>query len=293
MKKILLATDGSEFADVAARFLAHLPRHERSELIVVTVLEDPSIARSYESAVYLKASVEQERQAADEAFARIKQMFDGADLSLRSIIEVGHRGETIVELAKTEQVDLVVVGARGHSLVSRMLLGSTSDFVATHAPCSVLVVRPSDVYQSDRPLRVAIGYDGSDAARAAVKEFSEVSWGRNTEVHVVSVVSYLAGFLNEAVQDTESIRLAALASVQHAAAELQPVAPNASARVLISDHVGEGLVRFAEERQCDLVVIGETPRTAIGRFLMGSFSRFVLRHSPSSVWISRHKDLSS
>lgn len=287
MQTILLATDSSPCADEAAKFLARLPRNQPAELIVVTVLEDPAIARGYETAVYHKVSPEQEREAANEAFRRVQQMFDGADVTLRSVIQVGHRGETIVQIAKENDVELLVLGARGHSRVSRLLLGSTSDFVATHAHCSVLVVRPGVVQQDKQPLRVAIGYDGSEPAEAALKEFAAISWGPQAEVHVISVVSYLSGFYSEAVADTETIRLAALAAVKEAAAGLHAAAPNASGQVVISDHVGEGLVRFAEERHCDLVVVGETQRSTLGRFLLGSFSRFVLRHSHCSVWITR------
>jgi nucleotide-binding universal stress UspA family protein len=287
MKKVILATDGSVYANEAAWFLAHLPRHEKMELTVLTVLDDPAIARNYPSAVWLEEALTREKEMAQEAFKRIQEMFEGANATLKSVIRHGHRGETIVQVAHEENADLVVVGARGHSAVSRLLLGSTSDFVATHVPCSVLVVRPTSVRHTDHPLRIAIGYQRSEPAHAAIEQFREIKWGREAEVNLVFVVPLLAGFLNDVVVDIEASKEAAQLLVDNASGEIRDVAPNVKGEVVASDHIGEGLVTFVEQNHCDLVVIGETPRTALGRFLLGSTTLFVLRHSPSSIWITR------
>jgi nucleotide-binding universal stress UspA family protein len=55
---------------------------------------------------------------------------------------MGRPEYAIVETAERDGVDLVVVGSRGLSGVARVLLGSVSEYVAMHAPCSVLVARP-------------------------------------------------------------------------------------------------------------------------------------------------------
>jgi nucleotide-binding universal stress UspA family protein len=181
-----------------------------------------------------------------------------------------------------------VLGARGHSRVDRLLLGSTSDFVATHAHCSVLAVRPREG-KPDHPLRIAIGYEETGPSQAAVEEFAEFRWGQRTELDVVSVVSFVDGFLNEIVVDADAARKAANEAVQAALASLRDVAPQAEAHIVESDHIGEGLVLFAENHHCDLLVVGETPRNFLGRMLLGSVSRFVLRHAPCSVWITRNR----
>jgi universal stress protein E len=58
---------------------------------------------------------------------------------------LGRPEYAIPEAAVRERSDLVVVGSRGLSSVARVLLGSVSEYVATHAHCSVLVVRPGAV----------------------------------------------------------------------------------------------------------------------------------------------------
>ena len=57
------------------------------------------------------------------------------------LVALGHAGEQIVEASLANRADLVVVGARRQGAVRRLLLGSTSEHVLNHAPCSVLIVR--------------------------------------------------------------------------------------------------------------------------------------------------------
>ena len=288
MKKVLLATDGSKCAEEAAWFLSHLPHAEKVELYVVTVLQIPSGNHRYLSPHAVSECVDRERATAAEAYERIVKMFEGANVSLQHLSREGHRGQSIVDAADEIGADLTVVGARGHSVVRRLLLGSTSDYVATHSACSVLVVRPTGLREKPRPIRVAIGFEDSEAAHAALHEFTETRWGRQSDVHVVSVVSYVSAFLNEMIVEADEIKAAANKSVNAAADELRRAAPNVQAHLVESDHIGEGLTEFVEEHKCDLLVIGETPHSALGRVVLGSVSRFVLRHAPCSVWIARN-----
>jgi nucleotide-binding universal stress UspA family protein len=289
MKKVLLATDGSAFAEEAAWFLSHLPHAEKLDLFVLTVLQAPYGNHRHLSPTALAEYVDRERASASEAYQRIERMFDGANVRVQHMVREGHRGQCIVEASSELEADLTVVGARGRSTVRRLLLGSTSDYVATQASSSVLVVRPTGLREAGRPIRIVLGYDDSAPAAAAIEEFAETQWGRQSDVHLVSVVSYVSAFLNELVVEVDEIKNAAKKAVQQAAARLRPSAPNVHAHLVESDHVGEGLVEFAEEHHCDLIVVGETPHTALGRVVLGSVSRFVLRHAPCSVWITRNK----
>jgi nucleotide-binding universal stress UspA family protein len=289
MKKVLLASDGSSYAEEAAWFLSHLPHAEQLELYVLTVIQVPYGNPGYQKAGAMLECYEREKASAAEAFGRIEQMFAGADVALKHIVREGHRGQAIVDEAREQQVDLIILGARGRSTVRRLLLGSTSDFVATHAGCSVLVVRPTGIRESKRPIQIAFGYEDTMPAQAALEEFSEISWGSQADVQVLSVVSYVSAFLNEIVVESEDIKNAATESVQQAAEQLCTVAPNSKPHLIERDHIGEALVEFVEDHKSDLVVVGETPHTFLGRVLLGSVSRFVLRHAPCSVWLMRNR----
>lgn len=75
-------------------------------------------------------------------------------MKIRSQIVEGHPGSTIVEQAGSLGAELVVLGAIGMNTLNRIMLGSVSDFVATHAPCSVLVVRPGQTEAAHHELKL-------------------------------------------------------------------------------------------------------------------------------------------
>ena len=59
---------------------------------------------------------------------------------------MGSPGRTICDIARTWQADLIVIGRRGHSGFNELLLGSVSNYVLHHAPCSVLTVQGEEIY---------------------------------------------------------------------------------------------------------------------------------------------------
>ena len=136
--KILLATDGSREAELAARTAADIAKSTSSELHVVNVAG----GRAYQ--VELQEVNEQLRQRAgqllDEHVEMIKEAGGTvAETHIRVVAE--HRDRGIVELAEELGAGLIAMGSRGQGGVGRALLGSVSDSVVRHAHCPVLVVR--------------------------------------------------------------------------------------------------------------------------------------------------------
>jgi nucleotide-binding universal stress UspA family protein len=60
---------------------------------------------------------------------------------MRSVVVRGHAADAIVRYAESEGVNLIVLGQHGHSRISRFFLGSTTDRVSEHSPCSVMIVK--------------------------------------------------------------------------------------------------------------------------------------------------------
>jgi nucleotide-binding universal stress UspA family protein len=73
--------------------------------------------------------------------AEAERSIAGAGLSVSSDLREGNPKEEIIEYARSWKADLVVVGSHGRRGPKRLLLGSVSEAVATHAPCSVEVIR--------------------------------------------------------------------------------------------------------------------------------------------------------
>ncbi|OYP36104.1 universal stress protein [Rhodopirellula sp. MGV] len=290
MKNVILAIDGSGPSLEAAQFFAHLPHKDRLSLTVATIVQRPYIHSSYAVGELLEKAFERDKEFALEKFQEVESIFDGANVELNHVSPEGAIGESLVEIAKRDNADLMVVGAKGHSGIARLLLGSISDHVATHAPCSTLVVRPTELLGHSRPIRVCLAFELCQSGLAALDEIAQTPWKTGTEFHLLTVQTFLSDFIGERIAD-EGLELTKHAEqgLNEAKERLSDVAPNAQTHLLRTDHVGEGIVSFVEDNKIDLLVIGETPRSAVDRFLLGSTSRFVLRHAPCSVWIARNK----
>jgi nucleotide-binding universal stress UspA family protein len=285
--KVLIATDGSENANQAASLFARLPHTGPLEVHVLTVIYMPPDDSGGLAYSWLPEFIEAEEERARAGFAQIAAMFRSDEVVTNHLICHGHVGHMITEEAKRLGVGLIVIGAQGHSAIARVLLGSTSDFVATQSTCSVLAVRPDRVADSQRPLRIAIAYDGSAPAEAALDEFMQTSWGRKCTVHVVHVLPHASIFSQAGAEEIDAQRKAGLALVQTAAVKLRAVVDDVTTHVFDGTSIGEVITDFAERNQIDIVQLGDTGRSALKQLFLGSVTQYVLRHAVCSVWITR------
>ena len=146
--KILFATDGAKQSDAAIEMLRNFALSDGDEIKVVTVVDMavPMAIDLYGG--YLPDTGELEKTARENAskllartHEQIKSHFEGTRLSVSTEVLFGSPDSRIVETAEAIHPDLIVLGSHGYSRWERLLLGSVSDSVVHHAPCSVLIVR--------------------------------------------------------------------------------------------------------------------------------------------------------
>ena len=138
--KILLATDGSREAELAARTAADLAQKTDSELHVVHVLASPLATHdpsSFEPEVLARLQ-QRERKTLEDVVGKIEA--SGAEVE-GSHLKAGRPDAEIVALAEEIGAGVIVIGARGVGGIRRALTGSVSESVVRHAHCPVLVVR--------------------------------------------------------------------------------------------------------------------------------------------------------
>jgi nucleotide-binding universal stress UspA family protein len=285
--KALIATDGSQNAYDAAKLFANLPHNGPLEVHILTVIYMPPDDSGGMAYAWLPEFIQSEEARARENFVKISALFQGEEVVTSHLICHGHVGHTITEEARKINADLIVIGAQGHSAISRVLLGSTSDFVATQASCSVLAVRVDKLPETVRPLRVAIAYDGSEPSRVAVDEFAKSSWGPKCEVHLVHVLPHASLFSRAVSVDLEAANQRGKELLAGAVKQLQPVVSKVTSHVLEGDSIGQVISDFIGRNEIDFVMMGETGRSALSKLFLGSVTRFVLHHADCSVWVSR------
>ena len=137
-QKILVAIDGSPASEKALAAAVDLAARCGAELTALSVAELPTVAG-------VVGEIEGARERAEAHFRQLGQAAveyaRSKGVALRAVTVPGHPADAIVRYAGSEGMGLVVVGHHGHSRIARFFLGSTTDRVSEHAPCTVMIVK--------------------------------------------------------------------------------------------------------------------------------------------------------
>lgn len=141
--RILVAVDGSAFAERALKYAVDLAKKYSAKLIILHVVlrrfyaVTPSEAGVLATTVFVKEMEAEGREIINTADKYVKG--EGVDYECKLL--QGVPAEEIVRTAHSEKVDLIVMGSRGLTEVRAFLLGSVSDKVSHHAKCPTLIVK--------------------------------------------------------------------------------------------------------------------------------------------------------
>lgn len=144
--KILIGVDGSEYSDAALDEVARRAWPKGSEILIVNAFELPLAVTPEVWALppnYYEKLDQISRQQADaivkDAVEKLSAL--GDMVSVKSKTVMGSARSVILDEAESWKPDLIVVGSHGYPTWERLLLGSVSQAVVSHAKCSVEVVR--------------------------------------------------------------------------------------------------------------------------------------------------------
>lgn len=285
--KILCPTDFSADSEQALRVAVGLANARDAELVIAHVWYVSPLAFAGEAPIPADVIAEMilasERGLADAA--RQATSLGATRVSTRFL-----RGVPWDQIVRTvdgdRAYDLVVIGRRGRSDLARFLVGSVTERVIRHAPCSVLAV--SGRAAMARPPRVLCPVDFSESSRHAMLVAGGLAAPRGeiTLLHVIeNESSYTGGLLDGGgAVDKRATQL-----VETAADELR-----AKFDVSVTTRIEIGnpahfILRMLEDRAFDLVVVGSHGRTGIRRLFLGSVAERVVRHADCPVFVVRSR----
>jgi nucleotide-binding universal stress UspA family protein len=293
--RVIYATDGSTQAELAGELIAAINWPPDTHIRVVCAVDAASVFVGAPLAPAVPANVEQQEEelartgqsVAEEA----RRLIAPAGVNVETTAIRERAGSAIVDEATDWKADLIVMGSRGHGEIASMVLGSVSAEVADHAPCPVLIAR--------RPMltRAVVGHDGSACAMRAESLLASWPIFERVAIEVVCVApsgvawevmtqATYAGGIGPYLETVQATIDADREVTEAAARRLREAGRRATASVVQGAPATE-LIRVADERAADLVVIGTRGRTGVRRLLLGSVARNVLHHATCSVLIVR------
>jgi nucleotide-binding universal stress UspA family protein len=309
--KILIGYDGSECADGAIDDLRRAGLPADAEARVLTAAEvwpnlpadvfkpadkatldqlAPAVRKAH---VLAQQALADARATAQQGVQRVTGQFKGWKVAAEVVADAAYRA--LVTFAERWPADLVVVGSHGRTGLGRVLLGSVSQQVLTHAPCAVRVARcavpPRD---ASAPVRIIVGWDNSPHAAHTLKHIAAREWPAGSEARLITVVDVslstavpTLAAANEPIASTEADELKLLHHTASRAAERLSSAGLRAAPVLIEGDPKQVLIAEAENWDADCIVVGAKGLSRLERFLLGSVSTAVAMRAPCSVEVVR------
>lgn len=142
IKNILVPIDGSDASRRGLEMALSIAASTGGKVTVLEVIEEFGPLPGYYEAA--PVGVDRVDFIKEKRFEKIHSVLENTSVPWTREVKEGFPADVICEVARNEGSNLIVIGSRGLSFTGRFLLGSVSDRVVHHAPCSVLVVREDD-----------------------------------------------------------------------------------------------------------------------------------------------------
>jgi nucleotide-binding universal stress UspA family protein len=295
--EILLATDGSEHAKLAAKTAIELSTKLSSQLCLIYVAPEHPYTHGYYDLCHQHEEERFLRDAQKALDEYVKHIREAGGTIAQAYIRVGDAAKEIVELAEELNFGLVVLGSRGHGRLRRALMGSVSTSVLRHSHCSVLVVRGYGSEEDPGKLEggtILVAIDGSEEASAAAQAATEVAKATGSELHLMYAMQeeryrpHLGPEMWEGWEEGfEQAKRSARSWVEEQAEHVRAEGPKNVEAHLMLGRPDAATVWLAEELEVALVVVGSRGLGGMSRTLLGSVSASVVAHAPYPVMVVR------
>lgn len=293
--KILLATDGSEYSEGAAKFLTGLKLTPKDEIFILHAVHWMPLISEWESLyIDFKGIMDEVAPRILESAANILKPVN-AKVN-RSFVE-DFPDRAIVNAVVQSDMDLIVMGARGLKGIGSYIVGSVTRLVAINSPKPVLIIKPSQWKKSGK-LRILFATDGSAHSEAMGEILASIPFPDDTEVTVLNVVfpvftdiperfvleindrikKMVAGTREAELRESEKI-------TEKALQYLSKRFPAVMEITRFGDPSGE-ILKAAETLNADIIAVGSSGMKGV-KGMLGSVSRYVMNHTACSVLIGK------
>jgi nucleotide-binding universal stress UspA family protein len=285
-KKILVPLDGSQLSQRALVPALALAQQTSAELLLVRVPTTDTLSFAVSEA--------RQHELAQNALIyleTIRKSNEQPDLNIRTQVLEGDPSSAILDTARAEQTDLIIMSTHGYSGMTRWVLGSVTEKVLRSAACPVLAIRAAR-----HPQRILIALDGSPLAERAIEPGLSLAQSLRTEVTLLRCVPHnvVTGRLDE--QERGLNRRMQEDLINEAKEYLRvrsEVAAQSGVPITTSVRVGspaDTILEHIETYGIDLIVMATHGRTGLKRWVYGSVTAKVLRSASCSLLVIRPTD---
>ena len=293
--KILLATDGSEHSEGAARFLTGFKLTSNDEIFILHAVSWVPLISEWETLyVDFRKIMEEVAPRILESTANILKPVNARVTT--SFVE-DFPDKAIVNAVSESNIDLIVMGARGLKGLSSYIVGSVTRLVAINSPKPVLIVKQAQ-WKKSGPLKILFATDGTAHSEALADVLCSLPLPDDTNITVLNVVFPVFTDIPErfAVEINNRIKDMVAGTREAEIKDSEKITDTARQRLskkfqaieVISKFgdPSEEILKTAETEKVDIIAVGSSGMRGI-RGMLGSVSRYVMNHTACSVLIGK------
>ncbi|HEU0140216.1 MAG TPA: universal stress protein [Bryobacteraceae bacterium] len=290
LERILCPVDFSEFSAKAYDYAHSLARHYGAKLFVLHVTEPIiSIYRGYMSAAMVDEIYTRQTADTQEKVRKLSERHQGGQVESDVVVQLGIVSDSILTLAETQEIDLIVMGTHGRRGIDRLAMGSNTERVLRKALCPVLAVREpvrdfvssASAVEPVQLRKIVCCTDFSDNSPRALEYAFSLAAQYEAEVTLLHVLEDSGAGPRLEEQKEQAFK------------RLEEVIPSEAqnwATVIPLVRAGkpyEEIMEHAAQTQADLIVMGVRGRNALDVALFGSTTHRVIQLGPCPVLVVR------
>ena len=299
LSKILIPLDGSKNAESILPYARHLANNLKVPIELLEVVDIIEALRTMSAAegLFAERLAEGDIRRSGEYLGTIARSFSG--VPVKTTVRQGHPAEIIIETAANEKDTLVAMASHGRSGLNRFLLGSVAEKVLRGSENPLLLVRANDAASSEGEATlssVIVALDGSELAEAALPVVHDIA--RQVQLGVVLfrayAVPYGAYSAGEGFYDPVNLQAFLVRLREEAREYLERKTAELKGRGLtnVSYIMSEGLsadeiIKCARATPNNLIVMCSHGYSGVKRWMLGSVTETVARHSADPVLVLR------
>jgi nucleotide-binding universal stress UspA family protein len=292
--KILIPLDGSKVAERVLPFAQILAGALKLpvELLEVVDISAMTAHIANDKARYLDKMITEGERFSREYLEKTAAKFSGSQVSCT--VQRGHAADLITERASAEPSTLIAMATHGRSGVNRWLLGSVAEKVLRGTKSPLFLVRAAfDNAPTAVSLKtIVVPLDGSELAEAVLPTVTEVAKALNLEVVLCRAYELAASayygseaYLPNYEEMTQQVRTEAEDYLREKAEALKGAGLAKVSVVVVEGSGAEQIIRYAREHHDALVAMSTHGRSGVGRWVLGSVTEKVVRHSDDPVLV--------
>lgn len=270
MKKILIPTDFSKYADEAIEVGAQIAKKNNSEIVLIHMLELPTHMNDAISGETSIPEIMLFKRKAEETLKSIKNRPYLAEIKVTEVVRLDGAYKGINNYIKqNNDFDLIVMGSHGATGLNEILVGSNTEKVVRQSEIPVLVIK--NKLEDFKATNIIFASDFSNEIKKPFKKVIELAKIFGSKLNLVMIctpntfksTSVARKIVNEFISEFDM--------------------PEYSFETYNESNIEKGIINYSNEKNADIIAFCTHGRTALNHFFTGSISEDLVNHSSKPV----------